>query len=98
MFIELKTVYSLIEAQIITTQLKDKDIDSLIEKDDVGGMYPNLQTIEGVKVFVKKEDLEKAKKIIEIKEDSNKTKWICKKCHEKHEGQFLVCWNCGEAR
>lgn len=24
--------------------------------------------------------------------------WVCPKCKEKLEGQFEVCWNCGEGK
>jgi hypothetical protein len=27
-----------------------------------------------------------------------KSAWICLKCHEKLEGQFEICWNCGADR
>ena len=97
MFVELKTVYDEMEAQILITHLKEENIDSLIDKDDVGGLHPHLQATRGVKVFVKEKDLEKAKSIIDIKKSKLDT-WICNECNEVHEGQFVVCWNCGEKR
>ncbi len=99
MFIELKVVYSEIEAQIIMSHLSDENIDSLIDKDDAGGMHPHLQATQGVSILVKEEDYEKAKEIIEIKDNqTEQSSWTCKKCNEIHQGQFKVCWNCGEER
>lgn len=99
MFVELKTVYSEMEAQVLVTLLNDENIDSFIDKDDAGGMHPQLQAARGVKVLVNEEDLERAQRIIEIKSEKNSGKtWTCKKCNEVHEAQFSVCWNCGEAR
>jgi len=85
------------EAQVLITHLKDEDIDAIIEKDDAGGMHPQLQAARGVKILVKDIDIEKAKKIIDTKEQNSLNNWTCKKCGEIHEGQFKVCWNCGES-
>jgi len=97
MFVELKTVYSEMEAQVLATLLNDKNIDSIIDKDDAGGMHPQLQSARGVKILVEDFDLEKAKKLIN-KENENLPSWVCSNCNEVHEGQFLVCWNCGEEK
>lgn len=97
MYIELKTVYDEMEAQILTTHLNEEDIDSIIDKDDAGGMHPHLQVTRGVKILVKEEDLKKAQEVIEIKNNNFDT-WTCKKCKEVHEGQFKICWNCNESR
>ena len=24
--------------------------------------------------------------------------WECRKCHERHEDSFEVCWNCGTSK
>ena len=97
MFVELKTVYSEMEAQVLVTHLNEENIESIIEKDDAGGMHPQLQAARGVKVLVDELDLQRAKKVIDI-ESKNLSSWVCSNCGEAHEGQFSVCWNCGEAR
>lgn len=97
MFVELKKVYSEMEAQVLVTHLNDENIESIIDKDDAGGMHPHLQATRGVRILVKEEDFQRAKDLIEI-ENKDKTSWICRKCGEVHEGQFSVCWNCGEAK
>lgn len=97
MFVELKTVYSEMEAQILITHLNEESIETIIDKDDAGGMHPHLQATRGVKLLVKEEELQKAKELIEVKKQ-NLSAWVCSVCNEKHEGQFNVCWNCGEER
>ncbi len=97
MFVELKKVYSEMEAQVLVTHLSDENIEAIIDKDDAGGMHPHLQATIGVFILVKEEDLEKAKAIIDVKNE-NLSSWICQKCGEVHEGQFNVCWNCGETK
>lgn len=98
MFVELKTVYNEIEAQVLVSLLKDRNIESIIDKDDAGGMHPHLQATLGVKILVLENDLESAKKIIERNLNNNSKPWVCKKCNEEHEAQFSICWNCGESR
>lgn len=97
MLVELKIVYSEMEAQVLITHLKDENIDAIIDKDDAGGMHPQLQAARGVKILVDEDDLVRAKSVIEV-DNTNKDSWTCKKCNEVHEGQFSVCWNCGEKR
>jgi len=70
MFVELKTFYSEIEAQILVTLLNDRNIESIIAKDDAGGMHPHLQAITGVKVLVKEKDFDIAKSILEKTNDN----------------------------
>jgi len=98
MFVELKKVYSDMEAQVLVTHLNDENIESFIDKDDAGGMHPHLQVARGVKILVKEEDLDKAKKVIENKSSNSSESWTCENCGEVHEGQFKVCWNCGNER
>lgn len=97
MFVELKTVYSEMEAQVLVTHLNEENIESIIEKDDAGGMHPQLQAARGVKILVDEIDLSKAKKVIDTSNE-NLSSWVCPSCNEVHEGQFSVCWNCGEPR
>lgn len=97
MFVELKTVYSEMEAQVLVAHLNDENIESTIDKDDAGGMHPQLQAARGVKILVQDYDLQRAKRVIE-QPNENLSSWTCKNCNEVHEGQFQVCWNCGEKR
>lgn len=60
---KFKTVanYSLeIEAELAKSYLHSIGIDSIIQKDDCGGMYPQMQAMQGIKLLVLAEDYEKA--------------------------------------
>ena len=52
------------EAEIVKGRLVENGIDADIIKDDAGGLLPNLQQTEGVRVIVDKSDLRKAERIM----------------------------------
>jgi hypothetical protein len=52
-------------------------------------------------LWVAEQDVERAAEIIEAADSaSSETQetWVCIKCGEEIEGQFELCWNCGEQR
>ena len=98
MYVELKTVYDQMEANIIVSLLNDRNIETILDKDDAGGMHPHLHSALGIKILVLENDYDSAKKILDKKDNKNQKPWVCRNCGEKHEAQFLVCWNCGEAK
>ncbi|HMK35676.1 MAG TPA: DUF2007 domain-containing protein [Desulfomonilaceae bacterium] len=51
-------------ARIVASRLEAEDIEVHIRKEDCGGAYPSLQLPEGVRLFVKPEDLEAAEEIL----------------------------------
>lgn len=61
----VKTFSSRTEAEIAKSALAAEHIESYIEADDAGGMYPFMT--EGIRLFVKKTDVQKAKKILTTK-------------------------------
>jgi uncharacterized protein YecE (DUF72 family) len=60
-----KTFYNEYEAQIAKSKLEALGIDAMVVKDDAGGMEPQLQITEGVKVYVREDDLIVAQEILE---------------------------------
>lgn len=65
-FIILKTYNSRIEAELAKSKLNSENIDSFIEADDGGGVMPYLLKGSGfVKLKIKKEDFNKASKLLE---------------------------------
>lgn len=98
MFVELKTVYDEMEAQILASLLNERDIKTLLDKDDAGGMHPHLHSALGIKILVLESDYDSAIKIVQKSSNTNNKPWVCRKCGEKHEAQFSLCWNCGESR
>jgi len=51
-------------ASIADSRLGFEGIEAYIQKDDCGGAYPSLQICGGVRLLVKREDLEDAEKIL----------------------------------
>jgi hypothetical protein len=52
------------DAEVAKSALSGSGIQAYIEGDDAGGMYPFMT--EGIRLFVKKTDVQKAKKILSI--------------------------------
>jgi hypothetical protein len=61
----VRTYESEIAAGIAASRLESEGIEAHIHKDDCGGAYPSLQMAGGVRLFVKPEDLEDAKRILD---------------------------------
>jgi len=53
-----------IEAELAQGALEAADIESIVSADDAGGVQPGLWVGEGVKVLVRAEDLDLAKKVL----------------------------------
>ncbi len=60
----IKTYVTEIDAQVAKAFLDSKGIDSIIEKDDVGGLNPNFQMTSGVSLIVREQDKTKAVKLL----------------------------------
>lgn len=106
-FIEIEVFYTEIEAEIAKGRLAEYEIQAEITKDDCGGMMPNLQFSEGVRLLVAADDEEKARTVLESKFSKSKVTeqefnadetWECSNCGEKLEIQFTDCWKCGNSR
>lgn len=53
-----------IDAKMAAQILEENGVKIMLHKDDSGSMRPHLQRVLGVQLFVKKEDFEKAEKVI----------------------------------
>jgi hypothetical protein len=94
-----------LEAHVIKGLLEENQIEVLIRKDDCGGMEPQLQITEGVKVLVPSHQLQQAKNLLDdhhmtngSDKSSNERLWECRSCGEKLEMQFSDCWKCGTSK
>lgn len=106
-YVVVKEFISEIDAVIAKGVLEENGIRSTILKDDVGGMGPNLQLTEGVRLSVPFEQLETAEELLKteledalqaVPERTVLPHWICDNCGEESEAQFTACWNCGQTR
>jgi len=56
--------FNKIEADLAQGALEAADIESIVSADDAGGAQPGLWAGEGVKLLVRAEDLDLAKKVL----------------------------------
>ena len=65
----VKIFNSRIEAEIARGYLQSFGIKTEIISDDAGQSYPSFQSIRGVRLLTSKENLKKAKELLELKEN-----------------------------
>lgn len=61
------------DAIFVRTMLQSEGIEVMIMKDDAGGMEPQFQLTQGVRLMVRAEDLERAKELIAEIDDERAT-------------------------
>lgn len=95
------------EAEIAKGVLEENEILAFIVKDDCGGIQPQLQITEGIRLLVREQDEHKAQILVkcttgETQSVSDKMEtvatWTCTNCGEISEEQFTDCWNCSTSR
>ncbi len=100
----MKKIYSaanLQDASIFRDLLEADGIPCEIRGDHLSNLRGTIPTPDSYpSIWVEDSDYEKA--IEKIKEytsqQAREEPWICKKCNEDNEGQFTICWNCGNER
>ncbi len=104
-YIELEEFSSNFEAEIAKNLLLDGGVEALIGKDDCGGMMPNLQFVQGVRLYVLPRDVDISRSLLKRMMDGKQEEveadgetWNCSKCGTKLEHQFTDCWKCGTPR
>lgn len=81
--------------------LAEKGISTIIKNEFLSGGVGELPPTEVWPELwiVDKEDKVPAKRLVDEFLQSTKSKpksWKCKSCGEEIEGQFNICWSCGE--
>lgn len=56
---------NIVEAEICKGTLEADDIPVVIMRDDVGGMDPQLQLTQGIRLMVREVDLERARELLD---------------------------------
>jgi membrane protease subunit (stomatin/prohibitin family) len=98
-----------LEAHHLRGILEDSGIRATVMGESLGSARGDIPvTVETLpSVWVDKEDADRAMEIVREflrsdkagQADSERAEaWTCPRCHERIEGQFGQCWNCGEAR
>ncbi len=87
------------EAEAARARLVALGIAAEIQRDDVGGMYPQLDLTEGIRLVVNAEDEARARETLaDLQTPDPSPPWICPACGEQVDGNFSVCWNCKQER
>lgn len=86
-------------ASYLINTLAKHQIVAYIDKSNTG-YDPLISTAHNAEVNIILNDKNNYDKALEIinqffQENENKQPWICPKCHEKIDGAFTTCWNCG---
>lgn len=97
--IRLRSYTTQLDGEIARERLKALGVDAILETDSAGGMYPQLNLLNGMHLLVPEAEAEKAREILAEAGDSPKgPPWICSACGEDSEAGFDACWNCGKER
>ncbi len=84
-------------------RLEQADIRCMIKNQrssDLAGEVPFAEVFPELWVL-QDQDYDRARQLLEeapILLPSNENCWTCVGCGERHEGQFVICWNCGQER
>ncbi len=86
-----------VEAQMTRDLLETEGIEAMVQKDNCGGMYPQMALIRGVRVLVNEVDELAARTIIDARaEEQPSPSWTCPSCGQNIEQGFSACWQCGQ--
>ena len=61
----IRTLPTLIDAELAKSALDAADLESFIQADDTGGMRPHMLTVQGARLIVRAEDAERADSILD---------------------------------
>lgn len=81
--------------------LDDNQVPNFIKNEFAIGAIGELSPLEVMpEVWLTDESWQgKATQLIEQfnQQPSNMSNWVCDQCHEENEGNFSLCWNCGNS-
>src|SRR5262245_11005090 len=91
------------QAEIVRLALGENGVEAFIESAETNRTMHYVGTaLGGVKVLVRAPQKEKAERILDSIDFSQKSEnaplWICAKCGEQVESSFDECWSCGASR
>lgn len=94
---------NLIDVEMRKERLEQADIRCMIKNQrssSLAGEIPFTEVFPELWV-IQDQDYDRARQLLEegpILLQSNENYWTCAGCGERHEGQFVICWNCGQER
>lgn len=92
--VEVEALKEFLEQEGIPCVVKNQYTASLAGEVPFAEVFPELWILRDA-------DLSRAEEIVKIRTQERPTDmtfWTCKKCGERHPGQFTGCWRCGTQR
>ena len=94
---------NLIEVEMRKEQLEQAGIRCMIKNQRSSGLAGEIPFVE---IFpelwvLQEQDYDQARQLLEEETElppMNQDFWTCSGCGERHEGQFGVCWKCGQEK
>ncbi len=81
----------------IRNLLEEQGISSQIRNEFSGGGVGDLAPFETwPELWVEDDDLPRAEAVLKKLDDDSTPPWRCAQCGENNDGQFRICWQCGE--
>ena len=82
---------NLLESEGIPCEIRNAVLNSIFGEIPFQDTWPQLWVMNDL-------DYDRAKQLVEgdLLDESPAGPWRCSGCGEENEGQFAVCWNCGE--
>ena len=82
---------NILDAEGIRSEIRNQHFGSILGEMPFTDTWPQLWVVNDL-------DYDRAKQLIDgtAYDESPQAAWRCRKCGEQNEGQFAVCWNCGE--
>jgi len=89
------------EAHIVCGLLRQQNIHAEVRGEGIFGLKGELPFTDDTDPYVwllQSDKLKRARDVIQeyCVQQENIADWICEKCGETNEGQFGLCWNCGQ--
>jgi hypothetical protein len=95
--VRLTVVESEVDANYIKNALEDQNIQAMMTGNEASAFGMSLDGADEVEIFVKADDLAKAKVLVEeLMSETGEPipAWTCK-CGEDVDEGFGICWSCG---
>ncbi len=86
------------DAQLVNNLLIVEGIDSIVANDKRGSRQRAVYVLDEAQIGRAGEIVAAYLRREPLKNPKSYRSWRCRSCNELIEGQFEVCWNCGQPR
>lgn len=101
-FVQIASFGNAAEAEQLRSVLEDHEVPAFVDGANANTALSHVgSALGGVRVLVSVSDAQRAAEIIESlveEDDTSGGPWFCGRCKKEVDGDFQVCWSCGEPR